>query len=101
MLPLDDADHPKKGTDVFHDKHHTDDPQDDCFSSHEEPHLNAAYRGPGGESALLDRLYGAHLEAMKNLSAESGMKKDEIESGIIDAGYSHFDFAMGVLSQTD
>lgn len=95
MLPLDDADHPRKGTDPFHDKNHTEDPSDDCFTSHEEPHLNAAYRGPGGESSLLERLYDSHVEVMSKLSKETGMSQEELESSILDAGYSHFDFAMG------
>lgn len=94
VLPLDDADHPKKGVDPYHDKHHTADPMDDCYTSHGEEHLNAAYRGPGGESALLDRLMYNHERAMKLVNA-SDDKREQIESALIDAGYVAFDTAMG------
>lgn len=94
VLPLDDADHPKKGTDPYHDAHHTADPSDDCYTSHEEEHLNAAYRGPGGEGALLDRLTSAHEELMKKLSA-GGTKVADLEGAILDAGYAKFDKVMG------
>lgn len=94
VLPLDDADHPAKGVDPYHDAHHTSDPMDDCYTSHGEEYLNSAYRGPGGESALLDRLMYNHERAMKLVGA-STEKRDEIESALIGAGYVAFDVAMG------
>lgn len=94
ILPLDDADHPKAGTDPYHDAHHTPDAADDCFTSHEEEHLNAAYRGRGGEGALLDRLMDAHEVLMQKLSAE-GVVTADLEAAILDAGYTAFDAVMG------
>lgn len=94
VLPLDDADHPAKGVDPYHDAHHTSDPMDDCYTSHGEDYLNSAYRGPGGESALLDRLMYNHERAMKLVGANAE-KRDEIESALIGAGYVAFDVAMG------
>jgi hypothetical protein len=94
ILPLDDADHPKRGTDKQHDKYHTEDPQDDCYTSHSEDHLNAAYRGPGGEGALLDRLMDAH-EALMSKLKKQGVDTAELESAILDAGYAKFDGVMG------
>jgi len=94
ILPLDDADHPKRGTDKHHDKHHTEDPQDDCYTSHTEDHLNAAYRGPGGEGALLDRLMDAHEALMAKLKKQ-GIDTSELEAAILDAGYTKFDGVMG------
>ena len=93
ILPLDDADHPKKGVDPQHDAYHTEDPVDDCHTSHGEEWLNAAYRGPGGEGALLDRLLYNHERAMKLVNATED-KRDEIESTLVDAGYLAFDIAM-------
>lgn len=96
MLPLDDADHPAKGTDPHHDKYHTPgDESDDCYTSHSEPWLNAAYRGAGGETAFLDKLNDSHLSAVPQLAAAAGMKQEDLEGAILDAGYSHFDLAMG------
>lgn len=94
VLPLDDADHPKRGTDPYHDAHHTEDPSDDCFTSHTEDHLNAAYRGPGGETALLDRLVDAHEALMKKMAA-GGTVVADLEAAILDAGFSKFDKVMG------
>jgi len=93
MLPLDDASHPKPGTDPHHDKHHTEDPNDDCFTSHDEEFLNAAYKGPGGEAALLDRLTNNHERALKMIDA-TGRRREEIESELLDAGFMAFDVAM-------
>lgn len=93
MLPLDDASHPKPGEDPHHDKHHTEDPNDDCFTSHDEEFLNAAYKGPGGEAALLDRLTNNHERALKMIDA-TGRRREEIESEILDAGFMAFDIAM-------
>lgn len=93
ILPLDDASHPKSGTDPYHDKHHTEDPNDDCFTSHDEEFLNAAYKGPGGEAALLDRLTNNHERALKMIDA-TGRRREEIESEILDAGFMAFDVAM-------
>lgn len=94
ILPLDDADHPKKGSDPYHDEHHTEDPNDDCYTAHEEEHLNAAYRGPGGEGALLDRLVDSHESVIKRLR-DSGFDVNDVEGEILDGGYSKFDSAMG------
>ena len=94
ILPLDDADHPKRGTDKHHDKHHTDDPQDDCYTAHSEDHLNAAYRGPGGESELIDRLLDSHM-MLKNKMKQRGVDITKLEDAIIDAGYNKFDSARG------
>lgn len=93
MLPLDDASHPKPGVDPHHDKHHTEDPNDDCFTSHDEEFLNAAYKGPGGEAALLDRLINNHERALKMIDT-TGRRREEIESEILDAGFMAFDIAM-------
>jgi hypothetical protein len=90
MLPLDDADHPPTGTNKHHDQHHTEDPQDDCYTSHAEDHLNAAYRSPGGETALLDRLRKNHTSL--NVPAEDS---GYIESALLDAGFKKFDETMG------
>ena len=94
ILPLDDADHPKRGTDKQHDKYHTEDPNDDCYTAHSEDHLNAAYRGPGGESELLDRLMDSH-RMMKTRLKQSGVNVTQLEDAIIDAGYNKFDSARG------
>ena len=94
ILPLDDADHPKRGTDKHHDKHHTDDPHDDCYTAHSEDHLNAAYRGPGGESELIDRLMDSHM-MLKNKMKQRGVDITKLEDAIIDAGYNKFDSARG------
>jgi len=94
ILPLDDADHPKKGADAFHDAHHTPSEDDDCYTSHEEEYLNAAYRGPGGEGALLDRLMDAHESVMNQLAA-SGVDASDVEGEILDGGYAKFDASMG------
>jgi hypothetical protein len=78
-LPLDDADHPSPGTDEFHDEHHTPETEDDCFTSHEEPYLNYAYMGTGGE--------GSHPDVMS---------QDEFEAKILDAGYTFFEVEWGI-----
>lgn len=97
-LPLDDASHPAEDEDPFHDWNHTaDDKSDDCYTSHYEPnerHLNYAYRGPGGESAVLNRLTTAHEALMKKL-AGGGTDVETLESAILDAGYAAFDAVMG------
>lgn len=92
ILPLDDADHPKRGTDKHHDKYHTEDPNDDCYTAHTEDHLNAAYRGPGGELSLLNKLKSSHLELMNKLSTE-GKNTADLEEAIIVAGHAMFDKA--------
>jgi hypothetical protein len=92
ILPLDDADHPKSGTDKYHDKYHTEDPSDDCYTAHAEDHLNAAYRGPGGESELIDRLMDSHM-TLKNKMKQRGVDIAKLEDAIIDAGYNKFDSA--------
>lgn len=94
VMPLDDASHPKPGTDAYHDKHHTEDPDDDCFTTHNEDFLNAAYRGPGGEKALLDRLTNNHERVLRMLKA-TDERREEIESTLLDAGYVTFDAVMG------
>ena len=94
MLPLDDASmHTSSGKSKGPHPNHTDDPEDDCFTSHDEEFLNAAYRGPGGEKALLDRLTNNHERAMKMIDAV-GDRRDQIEAALIDAGYVAFDVAM-------
>jgi hypothetical protein len=94
MLPLDDASmHTSSGKSKGPHPNHTDSPEDDCFTSHDEEFLNAAYRGPGGEKALLDRLTNNHERAMKMIDAV-GDRRDQIEAALIDAGYVAFDVAM-------
>ena len=95
VLPLDDASmHTPSGKSKGPHPNHTPDPMDDCFTSHDEEFLNAAYRGPGGEKALLDRLTNNHERAMKLVNA-SDDKREKIESALVDAGYVAFDVAMG------
>ena len=93
IFPLDDASHPARGKDAQHDKYHTEDPGDDCFTSHDEEFLNAAYKGPGGEVALLNRLTNNHERVLKMIDA-SGRRREEIESEVLDAGFMAFDIAM-------
>ena len=94
MLPLDDASmHTPSGKSKGPHPNHTDAPEDDCFTSHDEEFLNAAYKGPGGEKALLDRLTNNHERAMKMVGAV-GNRRNQIESALVDAGYVAFDVAM-------
>ena len=85
--PLDDADHPKTGTDAAHDAAHTQDPSDDCYTSHEEPWLNAAYTGRGDEAEVLRRMQAAHEAAAQGHVDD----REEWESALTSAGFDFFD----------
>ena len=82
--PLDDADHPPEGQSAYHDAHHTEDPNDDCYTSHSEDFLNAAYEGHGDEDAMLKRLQAAHQAVLARIP--EGLRH-KFEEEVQDAGY--------------
>jgi hypothetical protein len=96
-LPLDDADHPAPGTDEFHDEYHTPEAEDDCYTSHEEPYLNYAYMGMGGEGPRLEAMNDLHLTMMEDLAGSypDMISQEELEAVILDAGYTFFDASTG------
>ena len=87
-FPLDDADHPTKGQSAYHDAHHTPDPSDDCYTSHEEDYLNAAYAGRGEEAAMLRRLEAAHDKIVSRMDPDTRIK---FEAWIWDLGHNFVD----------
>ena len=91
VYPLDDADHPSKGQSAYHDAHHTEDPNDDCYTSHDEDFLNAAYEGHGDEDAMLKRLQVAHRAVLAQIP--EGLRR-KFEEEIQDAGYGWADTQM-------
>lgn len=90
MKALDNHKHPPKGTDPFHDKHHTEDPSDDCRMNKDGfDFLNYSYEAQGGEKGMLKSMVTRHEEAMAGVSSP-----EDVEEALFDSARSKFREAL-------
>lgn len=81
MKALDNHKHPPKGTDPFHDAHHTEDPTDDCRMNKDGiDFLNYSYEAQGWEKGMLDSMVARHEETMVQVSSPEGVEEALFDS---------------------
>lgn len=86
MKALDSHKHPPKGTDPFHDEHHTEDPSDDCRMNKDGiDFLNYSYEAQGWEAGVLDSMVTRHEETMTGVSSP-----EDVEDALFDSAHRKF-----------
>ena len=88
MKPLDDFKHPPVNPERknFHDRHHTDDPSDDCRMNKDGIDiLNYSYEAQGGEKDMLNSMVTRHEETMTGVSSP-----EDVEDALFDSARRKF-----------